>query len=211
MTADDGERLSEHPDNEHRSPLKSRLSGGEPFHSSGAPLGFEVMAFWQWAHSDLLGNALRGVVAEYLVSRAFGEVKGVREEWDAHDLVLEDGIRVEVKSAAYVQSWSQVRPSTITFGIAPTLGWSAATSTSSREKRRNSDVYVFALLAHQDQQTVDPRDVDQWRFFVLAARVLDERCAEQKTIGLAPLRRLGAVECGYEELASTLRKVAAIR
>ncbi|MDB4980187.1 MAG: hypothetical protein JWM82_939 [Myxococcales bacterium] len=184
---------------------KRRLAGTEQFHLAGNPMGFDVKSFWQWAHSDLLGNALRGVVAEYLVARACGEVEGVREEWDAHDLVLDGRIRVEVKSSAYVQSWAQRRRSTITFGIAPTLGWSASTNASATDKKRNSDVYVFALLAHQERQTIEPLDVGQWRFFVLPARVLDERCAGQRSIGLAPLLRLGAAECTFAELASRLR------
>lgn len=50
-----------------------RRSGGEGFHATGRPLGFDLLSFWQWSCSDLVGNALRGLVAEYLVARA---VKG---------------------------------------------------------------------------------------------------------------------------------------
>ena len=35
------------------------------------------------------------------------------------------------------------------------------------EAKRHSDVYVFALLAHLDQRTINPMDVSQWRFYVL--------------------------------------------
>jgi hypothetical protein len=56
--------------------------------------------FWRWAYSDFLSNAQRGVLAEYIVGTALNCLKEKRLEWDAHDLVTEDGIKIEVKSAA---------------------------------------------------------------------------------------------------------------
>ena len=50
---------------------------------------------------------MRGVVAEYLVAQALGVAGGVREEWAPYDVDAPGGIRVEVKSAAYIQSWNQ--------------------------------------------------------------------------------------------------------
>jgi hypothetical protein len=49
---------------------------------------------------------MRGVLAEYIVALAMGidTEEGVRREWDAYGLVLGDGTKVEVKSAAYIQS-----------------------------------------------------------------------------------------------------------
>ena len=67
-----------------------------------------------------------------------------------------DGIKIEVKSAAYVQSWKQKRLSRLVFGIAPTLAWDPLTDEFDKEKRSNSDVYVFCVLAHKDQETIDP-------------------------------------------------------
>jgi hypothetical protein len=84
-----------------------RKSGDEPFHAAGRPIGAELGDFWRWAFSDLTSNALRGVLAEYLVARALGADRGARTEWDACDVCAPDGTRIEVKSAAYLQSWSQ--------------------------------------------------------------------------------------------------------
>lgn len=63
-------------------------------------------AFWRWSASDLVSNTMRGVLAEYIVALAMGidTEEGVRREWDAYGLVLGDGTKVEVKSAAYIQS-----------------------------------------------------------------------------------------------------------
>ena len=100
-------------------------TGAEPFHSDGQGLGFDVTSFWRWAASDLASNVWRGVLAEYLVARALGVATGVRTEWDACDIRTEHGTRVEVKSAAYLQSWHQRALSAIAFDIGMKRGWHA--------------------------------------------------------------------------------------
>jgi hypothetical protein len=151
-----------------------------------------------------LSNTLRGRLAEFIVATALGRADGIRQEWDDVDLRLADGTSVEVKSAAYVQSWEQHEPSKIRFDIAPTLGWDAETNVTSDEVERRATVYVFCLLGAPDRLDVDPLDLGQWRFFVLPTRVLDDRVPAQKKIGLAPLLRLGTVECEYRLLAATV-------
>jgi hypothetical protein len=65
-----------------------------------------LLDFWQWAYSDLLSNTNRGRLAEFIVARALSlGLTDVRIEWDAVDLVTPTGVKVEVKSAAYLQSW----------------------------------------------------------------------------------------------------------
>ena len=128
--------------------------------------------FWRWIGSDLVGNTTRGLFAEYLVGLAVGALTGkdadsVRDEWAAHDLVTPNGITIEVKSSAYLQTWRQEKEATPRFGIARTEAWNSATGKSSEEKGRWSDVYVFCLLHHRNKATLDPRDVNQWTFFVL--------------------------------------------
>lgn len=53
-------------------------------------------------------------------------------------------------------------------------------------------VYVFALLAHRDQETLDPMDVSQWEFYVLPTATLEQRTRSQHSITLPPLRKLTA-------------------
>lgn len=60
-----------------------------------------VADFWKFALSDLRMNNARGYLAEFLVAKALGLQSVRRVEWDAYDLLL-DGIRVEVKSSAYL-------------------------------------------------------------------------------------------------------------
>jgi hypothetical protein len=184
-----------------------RRTGSEAFHASGQPLGFDVLDFWRWSSSDLVGNALRGVLAEFLVARALNLATDCRVEWDACDLRTPNGFAIEVKSAAYVQSWTQARPSRISFGIQPGYGWDAATNTSAVERRRSADVYVFCVLHHGDRETLDPLNVQQWRFYVLPTRVLDQTILLQKTISLSALLALKPAECEYEGLADAVGEV----
>lgn len=65
---------------------------------------------------------------------------------------------------------------------------------------RNSHIYVFCLLKHQDKTTVNPLDLSQWVFYVLPTNVLDENKPKQKTITLATLLTLYAKECNFDLL-----------
>lgn len=115
---------------------------------SGAVLTrIEPAAFWRWAYSDFLSNALRGVLAEFIVAQALGGDSRPRTEWDAYDLITKDGLKIEVKSSAYLQSWQQHRPSTIRFDIGLKRGWDAATNVYASEAGRAADVYVFCVFA----------------------------------------------------------------
>lgn len=187
-----------------------RLRGDEPLHMNGTAAGC-VSDFWSWAASDLLSNTLRGRLAEFIVATAMGQTGGVRTEWDDVDVrvpLASGPLAIEVKSAAYVQSWAQERPSPISFGIAPTRGWDAPTNAVSHERRRRADVYVFCLLGSEEQNVVDPLDLANWQFFVLATRTLDALVPTQKSIRLAPLLRLKPRTCGFGTLREVILQVA---
>lgn len=159
----------------------------------------------------MVSSAPRGVLAEFIVATALGiELDSVRDEWGAFDLITPEGITVEVKSAAYIQSWSQRRLSFITFRVPKTKAWDADTGVQEKEPRRQDQVYVIALLAHQDKASIDPLDVDQWRFFVLPTTVLDARTRSQHSITLRSLERLAGQAIhtmNYEkEYAEQLRR-----
>lgn len=164
--------------------------------------------FWQWAYSDFLSNAQRGVLAEYIVGKALNCLKENRVEWDAHDLVTQDGIKIEVKSAAYVQSWQQERLSDLRFDIARKQSWFAETNTFSDTLERPADVYVFCVLAEKERQKIDPLDLHQWLFIVLPAETINNKLGEQKSVGLVTLERIGAHQVGFAELAVEIKKAS---
>ena len=83
-----------------------------------------VLDFWKWAYSDLLDNAQRGILAEYLVANALNLQNTIRTNWDKYDLITQDGITLEIKTSAYLQTWGQKKLSNLIFGIQPTYGLS---------------------------------------------------------------------------------------
>ena len=120
-----------------------------------------------------MDNAERGALAEYLVACALGVADNVRVNWDKYDLLSPEGIAVEVKSSGYLQSWDQNELSTLSFGIQLTFGWDSATNTYSQELVRQSDIYVFCVHKHTDQDTINPLDIVQWDFYLLPTRILN--------------------------------------
>jgi hypothetical protein len=187
----------------------TRKTGREHFHHGGAELPLDLQAFWQWSVSDLLSNVTRGRLAEFIVAQALGiSTNGVRNEWAAFDLTTPRGIKVEVKSAAYLQSWHQKRLSSITFLVPATRAWDAETNVQSKVAKRQADVYVFALLAHQDKNTVDPLDLDQWKFYALSTTVLNERERSQHSITLRTLEKLCGSGVKFRQLAEAVTKAS---
>ena len=189
--------------------IAKRKTGGESLHAGANSLGVSVLDFWQWSASDLLSNATRGRFAEFVVANALNvPTNGVRDEWSAFDLLTPEGIRVEVKSAAYIQAWHQRKPSNIIFSVPKTRAWSAETNSQEIEARRQAQVYVFALLAHTNQETIDPLDVDQWQFFVLPTAILDARTRSQHSITLPTLHQLSGGPVSYSDLGQKVRMAA---
>lgn len=183
-----------------------RKTGKEKFLSNGKELNFTVNDFWGWSSSEFMNNALRGVLAEFIVAKAINDPSEFREEWDACDLITPNGIKVEVKSSSYIQSWQQKELSKIVFGIQPTYGWDATKNESSRTQQRQSDVYVFCVYAHKDQSSANPLELSQWEFYVLSTEALDAHCKNQKTISLSSLLKFNPIKAQFGELNAAINK-----
>lgn len=186
-----------------------RKSGQEAFTIDGAPTGSRLAGFWSWAYSDLTGNAMRGVLAEYIVGTALECLDGrTRQEWDDYDLCTAEDVRVEVKSASPMQTWRQEQPSRVAFSIAPTQGWDARTNVYTEVLARRAHVYVFCVFRPQHKATMDPLDLDAWEFYVLATPRLDGLVGAQKRIGLAGLLRLEPRIATFRTLPECVRAAA---
>lgn len=181
-----------------------RKTGEEQFLNAGSAT---LLDYWTWAHSDIIGNAERGKLAEYIVAMALGLQTGTRTEWDSYDLLSKDNIKIEVKSSGYIQSWAQKTHSTISFGIQPTKALDVETNEYSKEIKRQADLYVFCVHNHKDQDTVNPLDLNQWQFYVLNTKVLNEKATHQKSIQLSSIKKLGAVHTDYNNLNQTINNV----
>tara|TARA_B110000211_G_scaffold120856_1_gene139654 strand:- start:1793 stop:2380 length:588 start_codon:yes stop_codon:yes gene_type:complete len=168
-------------------------------------LDFNLIDFWTWNQSDLIENRTRGILAEFIVMKALGIVSSIRVEWDPYDLKTLEGYKIEIKSAAYIQTWEQNDFSTISFDIKPTKPFN--NNSYSGTKTRPSDVYVFCLLHHKNQQSINPMMLEQWTFFIVSTKYLNTNLPEQKSIGLATIKNLTHEQCTYIDLKKGIDKV----
>jgi hypothetical protein len=179
------------------SPIKVKRRTGEEVFAGIKKDKLTLKDFWQWSSSDLVSNATRGILAEFLVAFALGLNKGVRNEWDPYDLKTEKGIKIEVKSAAYLQSWYQEKLSNIIFNIRPTFAYDYQTNLLAKEKKRQADLYVFCLLHHKDKKTINPLDLTQWTFYVVPTKEIAKTCQNAKSLSLSRLKELNPIVCNF--------------
>ncbi len=175
-------------------------TGEENFTFNNSAINVKLLDFWKWSQADLVSNATRGVLAEFIVASALELDMPIRAEWDPYDLKTKKGLKIEVKSAAYLQSWYQEKLSAITFAIASTRAWDSKTNEYSGELKRQADIYIFCLLRHKDKPTIDPMNLDQWTFYILETSVLNEKLENQKSVSLAGLLKLNPRECTFREI-----------
>ncbi|MBN2182093.1 MAG: hypothetical protein JW715_09265 [Sedimentisphaerales bacterium] len=182
-------------------PLKvKRKTGNEVFTNQCSGKTLTLKDFWQWSSSDLVSNTTRGVLAEFLVASTLGLNQGVRNEWDAYDLKTENDIKIEVKSAAYLQSWYQKKLSNIIFNVRYTFAWDYKTNRLDKDKKRQADVYVFCLLHHKSKETINPMDLSQWTFYVVPTKKIEQAYPNIKSISLSKLKVLNPAICNFKGL-----------
>lgn len=178
--------------------------GSENLTNNGNKSNYKLLDFWRWSVSDILSNATRGRFAEFIVGTAIGlNLDKIRDEWNAYDLKTENGIKIEVKSAAYIQSWKQNKYSSISFSIKPSRMWEGVTSNQRGILKRHADVYVFCHLKHKDQKTINPLKLEQWDFYVVPTIKLDNLKPNQKSITLDSLKKL-ATGTNYSDLKAQI-------
>lgn len=172
----------------------------ELFVSNSKTLDFKLSDFWSWNTSDLLNNAMRWKLAEYIIARALWIDNWYRIEWDEYDLVYND-LKIEIKSWAYIQSWEQDRLSNISLTVKPTQ------NSESWDFKRHSDIYIFAILSHKDATTINPLQLEQWDFYIVNTEIMNIVLWKQKTIGLNSLLKLNPIVCNFENLKIEVEKM----
>lgn len=168
---------------------------------NGSFLDQTLFDFFAWYCGNMLGNATRGVLAEYIVALAAGCDNTPRlGDWNDYDLLTPSGKRIEVKSSAYLQSWEQKKLSGIRFSIAPAKHYDESIGKYDLISERHSDVYVFCVFSCTDRESANPLNLDQWKFFVVDTETINRRKGPQKTISLSEVRKFGFPELNFEEL-----------
>lgn len=180
-----------------------RLTGEE--HFTGSPL--TVADFWRWAFSDLRTNIVRGILAEFLVAQAVGDPSPLRQAWDNWDVTTTSGVKVEVKSSAYLQSWKQRKLSSIVFTGLTGRAWSDDRNERETERSLRADVYVFAMHICREPDEYDPLRIEDWRFRVMSAAQLAEHGVRSVTLGF--LNEHAPVEYALADLARAVQDASA--
>ena len=186
------------------------------------PSSPSMLDFWRWAFSDLLEDTLKGLYAEWLVGQLLGLPMrhGGRPGYGNFDLRSPAGLRIEVKSSAYWQSW-KLRDQDGVLKPAPEIDrWRPSPShricfgglrardvvTRDGAVGYKADVYVFCLQKEIDPARWDALDLSQWEFYVLSRAELEATGLSSLT--LKRLRQLCPAmtardfqRCGRERLA----------
>ena len=145
----------------------------------------------------LVTNSIRGVLVEAILAQALEpEWQWCSTDWASHDFENADGVRLEVKQSAALQSWHRPddRPSRGSFDIAPRTGRYEGARWLD-EPGRAAQIYVFAWHPIADHDLADHREPLQWQFFAVRAGDLPD----QKTIARSRVAAL-AKPCSIEEI-----------
>jgi hypothetical protein len=165
------------------------LHGDERLYNSSLALEkATVLDFWRWAFSDLQMNNVRGIFAEWLVSRLLDIPLDVRDSWQEWDLKTPEGVTIEVKTSAYVQAWPQRKESKIVFTGLKSRRWYPDTNKYAEEKTYHADLYVFCVQVEKDPRKWDALDLGQWRFYLVTRDELAQM--NQESLSLSTLAQL---------------------
>lgn len=149
----------------------------------------KMLDFWQWAFSDLRMNDVRGVFGEWLVAKLLNIQLFVRDSWGACDLETQDGVKIEVKTSAYLQAWRQKGTSSIVFRGLKGQQWDSIERYAG-VATYNADIYVFCVQIEKDEEKWNALNLDQWRFYVVPKEYLETRNC--KTISLSTLSNIAS-------------------
>ncbi len=147
-----------------------------------------ILDFWRWAYSDILNNRNRSIFAEFIVGNALDILHHPREEWAPYDFEY-NGLKIEVKSAAFVQSWEQENPSKISFDVSKKQeidedGYYTGVTI------RPADLYIFSLFSETNMESANVLDINAWQFYIVPTHFIDEKFGDQKTVTLNRLKAI---------------------
>jgi len=151
----------------------------------------------------LVTNVLRGHVAEAIIALALEpEWNWCSADYAGWDFERADGLRLEVKQSAAMQSWSTGKPSKAIFDVAARTGYWESGTEWIAEAGRPAHLYVFAHHGMYGDDA-DHRDPSQWAFYVVPSQALPD----VKKLGLATISTLTS-PVPVTALADTVRVAA---
>ncbi|MDP4000217.1 MAG: hypothetical protein Q8Q11_02170 [bacterium] len=183
--------------------IGTKLNMDEPFRNLPKPFKRTAQDYWQWGYSAVLSNTDRGVLAEYIVAVLLGIDEAARIPWDACDLRLPDGKKIEVKSTAKLQAWSQGKLNEPRIVLKPTKAYDPRTNTY-LPADFNADVYIFCFFKTEKLEKANLLDMSQWDFYVFSQTQIMGLLAGRKSISLKQLESEGFKSISADSVASAV-------
>ena len=157
-------------------------------------VGGYVNDFWRWSFSDFSDFSTRDAFSEFLVASSLGlTADGNARQRRVRNLLWSPvgtaGVRVNVRTAAYVQSSEAEHPDHIIFVI---------------PKKPDCDAYLFCVFKGMTGAE-SPLDTDLWDFYALCSSALG-RMPESGYVTLPALMGLNPVWSDYYGIGDAIKK-----
>lgn len=180
------------------------MNGNESFIFDGKELDYKFIDFWRFHFSNVYD--IQGRIAEFIVAKALGINESQNDQyWTLWDLTYR-GVRIEVKETSYYHSFNKdgkISKQRI-FGIPKANGSYDPEVSGNTEFRRQSEVYIFCLNIGETKEDSYPLNLNNWEFYIVPTKVLDEKCGNNKTISLGRIRSLGFSAVRYSDIKSVM-------
>lgn len=175
--------------------MKNIFIGSEQLQVGGHGIAVTVDDFWRWAGSNLSDATTRSVFAEFLVASSLELLSDGRQFGRSYDLLWQQqedraGIRVNIRSAAYIQSSDAEHPDQLCFNVG---------------SKEHCDVYVFCIYKATTQEQT-PLDTELWDFYVLRSGVWDGIGPAQQIVTVPTIMRLGPIWSDYYGIGDAIQK-----
>ena len=169
--------------------------GNEPLHVGGHDIALTVNDFWRWSFSDFSDFSTRDAFAEFLAASSLGlTADGAARQHRARYLLYAplggSGLRVSVRTAAYVQSDEAEHPDHIIFVI---------------PKKPDCDAYLFCVFKAMTGAE-SPLNTDLWDFYALRSCALGGSVSERGFVTLPVLMGLNPVWSDYYGIGDAIKK-----
>ena len=181
------------------------MNGKEKFVSQNKELEFGMLEFWCSKFSNIYN--IQEYIAEFLVEQALGIEKSHNTEyWTLFDILYKD-YRIEIKETGYYHPWnengkiSEMRR----FGITKANSKYENKDTNNIYERQN-DIYVFCLNVGKTKETSNPLNIDNWEFYIVPTKTINEVCKNNKSIGLNKVQKI-ATKVNYFEIKEYIDKL----
>ncbi len=143
-------------------------------------------------------------MAEFIVAKALNIPLSVRNTWDNYDLKTPDGIKIEIKSGAFLQGWEQDELSKIVFTGLCGQAWDTENSRRDGDEQFRADIYIFVVQNAKKHDEFSQLDLAQWEFYLLPHKVLQNRGT--KSMSLTALKKL-VEPAHFSDLSSSVNNL----